>query len=160
MLKRQSCGDGRGRERERERYGEEERRAEETRGKGRGWTTARTAAVTHFAQCFYAAFCTTFEERPTPTIDSFRWQANASFHTNHRHKDTLRFCKELDRRPDGFLINVCKFLARSKIFLPHSCNNFHTCSIFVPRPKQIYIQQIFANICKYSIEARAVWDER
>lgn len=54
----------------------------------------------------------------------------------------------LDRRPDGFLINrnPCKFLARSKIFLPHSCNNFHTCSIFVPRPKQIYIQQIFANI--------------
>lgn len=146
MLKRQSsCGDRKEREREREIW----RRGEERRRKGRGWTTARTAAVTHFAQCFYAAFCTTFEERPTPTIDSFRWQANASFHTNDRPKDTLQTAPSTGWISDKRL-QISR--ARSKIFPLHfSCEpiTFIYCSIFLSYDSfrvQIRIWQMFANI--------------
>lgn len=146
-MKRQSCGDGRGREREREIW----RRGEESRGDEREGERLddRTHSCGYAFRAMFLRCVLHHVRRTTHANDRFLSMTSERFFSHKPSSQgyvALLQRAPLDRRPDGFLINVCKFLARSKIFLPHSCNNFHTCSIFVPRPKQIYIQQIFANI--------------
>lgn len=144
MLKRQSCGDGRGRERERDMA---KRRGEQRRREGRGEAGRPHAQLRLRISRNVSTLRSAPRSKNDPRQRSIPFDDKRTLLFTQTIVTRIRLQRApLDRRPDGFLINVCKFLARSKIFLPHSCNNFHTCSIFVPRPKQIYIQQIFANI--------------
>ena len=146
MLKRQSsCGDRKERERERERYGEEERRGDERGEAGRPHAQLRLRISRNVSTL-----------RSAPRSKNDPRQRSIPFDD----KRTLLFtqtivprirCKEQLRRPDGFLINVCKFLALVRKFFLYSCEPiiFIYCSIFLSYDSfrvQIRIWQIFANI--------------